>query len=130
VCSSDLRTEFGEDALAEAASAPQEVRHEDLGPRRDLRGLFTVTIDGEDARDFDDAISLARTTDGFELWTHIADVSHYVGLESALFAEAAERATSVYLVDRVLPMLPHELSNGICSHPLVGAPAPATRRRR
>jgi ribonuclease R len=110
-----LCTEFGRDALAEAAAVPQTVGAGEIAGRRDLRDVLTVTIDGVDARDFDDAISLTRTTAGFELWTHIADVSHYVPLESALEAEASRRGTSVYLVDRVLPMLPPTLSNGICS---------------
>ena len=110
-----LAVDFPSHALEEAAAAPQAVRDADLAGRRDLRDVFTVTIDGADARDFDDAISVRHTPTGFELWTHIADVAHYVPLDSALFDEASDRATSVYLVDRVLPMLPHELSNGICS---------------
>ena len=111
-----LRTEFPADALAEAAAERLDVDAAlGAGDRADLRGTFTVTIDPVDARDFDDAISIEHVDGRIRLGIHIADVSHYVAWDSALDAEARRRATSVYLVDRVLPMLPEELSNEICS---------------
>jgi len=113
-------TTFSETALnqAEAAVALTQVG---LDKRRDLRQMFTVTIDGLDAKDFDDAISVSIDERGyFNLAVHIADVSHFIPLNSVLDKEAKERATSVYLPDRVLPMLPPRLSNDICSlKPLV-----------
>ncbi len=113
-----LRTEFPETVAEEAEKLRIDVaealsREPD---RRDIRGRYTFTIDPIDARDFDDAISIEHTEDGrVLLGVHIADVSHYVPWDSAIDNEARLRATSVYLVDRVLPMLPEELSNGICS---------------
>ena len=112
----DLPEEFPEVVRREAAAVPQAVSAEEAASRLDLRGLPMVTIDGEDARDLDDAVSLEATGDGgYRLGVHIADVSHYVRPDSPLDQEARRRATSIYLVDRVLPMLPPELSNGICS---------------
>jgi ribonuclease R len=87
----------------------------DVGERRDLRHLPTVTIDGADAKDFDDAISVERTEDGYRVWVHIADVTHYVEPGSALDKQAAYRANSVYLPGTVAPMLPRRLSNDVCS---------------
>lgn len=110
----DLRTVFPRDVEAAAHSIP-ETMGEIVAPRIDLRDLLTITIDPVDARDFDDAISLEKHESGWRLWVHIADVSNYVEWGSAIDKEAVERATSVYLVDRVLPMLPERLSNGICS---------------
>ncbi|MBS3908757.1 MAG: ribonuclease R [Actinobacteria bacterium] len=112
----NLSTEFTLATMAEVESVPESVIVADTLGRKDYRDLFTVTIDGLDAKDFDDAVSIRRDNRGhFHLGVHIADVSHYVGIGSALDQEAYERATSVYLADRVLPMLPHKLSNNICS---------------
>ena len=110
-----LPEQFPEEVLREAGQAP-DVSEGDLAGRLDLRDLPTVTIDGEDAKDLDDAVTLEMNSGGnYILGVHIADVSHYVREGSALDAEAFRRGTSVYLVDRVIPMLPHSLSNGICS---------------
>ena len=111
----NLRTEFPRDVEDAAHAIPEAVPARMDAGRRDLRDLFTITIDPVDARDFDDAISLVREEGGFRLWVHIADVSHYVPWGDVIDEEARQRATSVYLVDRVLPMLPERLSNGVCS---------------
>ena len=110
-----LEEEFPEDVLNEANALPQEVAEGELAGREDLRGLNTFTIDGADAKDFDDAVSIERTAGGWRLGVHIADVSHYVRPGTALDGEALRRATSVYLPGQVLPMLPEALSNGLCS---------------
>ncbi|MGE5701293.1 MAG: ribonuclease R [Clostridia bacterium] len=107
---------FPNDVLEEAEAAPSEINEEELKGRRDLRDRMMVTIDGADAKDLDDAVSLEKLPNGnYLLGVHIADVSYYVKENSALDHEAFRRGTSVYLVDRVIPMLPHRLSNGICS---------------
>ena len=112
----ELPVEFGEKVLNQAGRTPDTVSEADRAGRMDLRDLQMVTIDGEDAKDLDDAVSLYRDEAGlFHLGVHIADVTNYVQENSALDWEALERGTSVYLVDRVIPMLPHKLSNGICS---------------
>ncbi len=111
-----LRTTFPPEVLKESGKIPESVPAEAIRSRRDLRDLTTVTIDGERARDFDDAVSIQRLPHGrFRLWVHIADVAHYVPWESALDLEARERGTSVYFPDQVSPMFPERLSNGICS---------------
>ncbi|MCE5203629.1 MAG: ribonuclease R [Actinomycetia bacterium] len=110
-----LRESFGEEVESEADALVQDVEAELRRGRADLRDLFTITIDPADAKDFDDAISVERRDGGYRLWVHIADVSHYVAWDGAIDQEARIRATSVYLVDRVLPMLPERLSNEICS---------------
>lgn len=111
----DINTSFPEEVEEEVKSLPMEVREEDLKGRRDLRDEVIFTIDGDDTKDIDDAISIKKEGDTYTLGVHIADVSYYVKEGSPLDKEAMDRGTSVYLVDRVIPMLPHELSNGICS---------------
>lgn len=112
----DIPYEFPEKVMNQAARVPEEILEADCNGREDLRGISMVTIDGEDAKDLDDAVHVRRLEDGtYELGVHIADVSNYVQENSALDWEAKERGTSVYLTDRVIPMLPHRLSNGICS---------------
>lgn len=106
---------FGEKVLNQAERIPDTVSEADRAGRTDLRDVQMVTIDGEDAKDLDDAVSLSKEGEWYHLGVHIADVSNYVQENSALDWEALERGTSVYLVDRVIPMLPHRLSNGICS---------------
>ncbi|MBI3803758.1 MAG: ribonuclease R [Nitrospirae bacterium] len=111
----NLPRTFPDDTLQEADKVKESVTAQMRRGREDLRELPTVTIDGERARDFDDAISIEKTRSGYRLWVHIADVSHYVPEGSALDREAYERGTSVYFPDAVLPMFPEKLSNGICS---------------
>lgn len=110
-----LREEFPAGLEREAERAAKRSISGEIQKRRDLRGLSVVTIDGEDTRDIDDAVSLERTDGGWRLGVHIADVSHYVPYRSPLDEEALARGTSVYFPDRVLPMLPRALSNGACS---------------
>jgi ribonuclease R len=115
----DLPHDFSKAAMTLARAIPDEVREEDIRGRRDLRSLEFVTIDGETAKDFDDAVFCKREQAGgkadFRLWVAIADVSHYVRHGDALDLDARERGTSVYFPRRVIPMLPEKLSNGICS---------------
>ncbi len=112
----NLRRDFTRDVIREAEAIREEIPAEEVASRLDLRDELICTIDPEDARDFDDAVSLKRISeDQFELGVHIADVSHYVREGSALDTEAYRRGTSVYLTNGVIPMLPHNLSNGICS---------------
>jgi len=112
----ELAVEFPEEVYAEIEGLETEVKEEDKIGREDIRDWLTITIDGEDAKDLDDAVTMKKLGNGnYELGVHIADVSHYVREYTELDKEAYARATSVYLVDRVIPMLPHKLSNGICS---------------
>lgn len=111
----DLPTEFPEKVLNQAVRVGKDVTEADMEGRMDLRDWQMVTIDGEDAKDLDDAVSLTMEEKNYRLGVHIADVTNYVQERSALDREALKRGTSVYLADRVIPMLPHKLSNGICS---------------
>lgn len=114
--SHNLPEEFPAEVEIQASKIPDEVRQEQISNRRDLRNKIIITIDGEDAKDLDDAVSLEVLENGnYSLGVHIADVSQYVFESSPLDSEALKRGTSVYLVDRVIPMLPKKLSNGICS---------------
>ena len=112
----DIPSEFPEKVINQANRCPDQISEADMYGREDLRDVVMVTIDGEDAKDLDDAVSLSVDSEGnYHLGVHIADVTNYVQESSALDREALKRGTSVYLVDRVIPMLPHRLSNGICS---------------
>ena len=115
VKSYDLPIEFPEKVLNQAERVAKPVTGADMAGRKDVRDWQTVTIDGEDAKDLDDAITLTKEGDNYILGVHIADVTNYVQENSALDREALKRGTSVYLADRVIPMLPHVLSNGMCS---------------
>ena len=112
----DIPPEFPAEVVEAATQVPEEITEQDLIGRRDLRNETIVTIDGADAKDLDDAVTVTKNADGtYKLGVHIADVSYYVTQDSVLDKEAYDRATSVYLTDRVIPMIPHRLSNGICS---------------
>src|SRR5690606_4878300 len=111
-----IEVEFPQPVLDEANNVPDEIDPRDIEGRRDLREEAIVTIDGADAKDLDDAVQVVKQEDGtYKLGVHIADVSHYIREGSEMDREAYDRATSVYLTDRVIPMIPHRLSNGICS---------------
>ncbi|QIK69342.1 ribonuclease R [Erysipelothrix sp. HDW6C] len=115
-----IDVEFPEEVLEEVKSVPSEVSEKETEGRMDHRDQYVITIDGEDAKDLDDAIYMESLANGFRLYVHIADVAHYVKQDSAIGKSAFERSSSVYMVDRVVPMLPKELSNGVCSlHPNV-----------
>jgi len=112
----NFSTTFPPSALNELQSLKNEISDEEIGKRTDFRNITTFTIDPEDARDFDDAISIKKLqNDNYQIGVHIADVSHFVRKGTAVYDEALKRATSVYLVGNVLPMLPHKLSNNLCS---------------
>ncbi|MEW9675936.1 ribonuclease R [Lentibacillus sp. L22] len=111
-----IKIEFPEEVLSQAAEAPESIREDEKALRRDLRDEMIVTIDGADAKDLDDAVSVKQLDNGnYQLGVYIADVSYYVKEGTPMDKEAYERGNSVYLVDRVIPMIPHRLSNGICS---------------
>jgi ribonuclease R len=111
----DLPYEFEQDILAESEAIPAEISQSDIDERRDMRNVLTFTIDPADAKDFDDALSVEWVDGQLQVGVHIADVSHYLRPDTDLDKEAYRRGTSVYLVDRVVPMLPERLSNGLCS---------------
>lgn len=111
----DIESEFNEKVLEETELIPDHVDEKEIPNRVDLRDKLIITIDGDDTKDIDDAISIEKTSTGYKLGVHIADVAHYVKADTAIGETAYNRGTSVYLVDRVVPMLPKKLSNGICS---------------
>lgn len=111
----DLPVEFPDKVMNQAERIENQITEEEKKGRLDLRSWQTVTIDGEDAKDLDDAVTVTKSGNRYQLGVHIADVTHYVRENSPLDKEALKRGTSVYLVDRVIPMIPHKLSNGICS---------------
>jgi len=111
----ELPVEFPQEVINESALVPEIITEKEISKRRDMRSIITITIDPVDAKDFDDALSININDNKIEVGVHIADVSHYVKPETKLDKEAYKRATSVYLVDRCVPMLPERLSNGICS---------------
>ncbi len=111
----DIPLEFPQEVLNAAQAVPQAVTEAELQGRTDLRGVVTITVDGDDSKDFDDAVSITALEQGWQLKVSIADVSHYVTEGSVLDQEALRRGMSTYVTDRVVPMLPHVLSNGICS---------------
>ncbi len=110
-----IETEFPDKVIKQASTVAKPVSEADMAGRKDLRDLCVITIDGEDTKDIDDGVSLEMDGDNYVLGVHIADVTNYVQESSALDVEALKRGTSVYLADRVIPMLPHTLSNGMCS---------------
>ncbi|WP_087972627.1 ribonuclease R [Oceanobacillus rekensis] len=111
-----ITIDFPDEVLEQASNVPETIKEEELVGRRDLRDEIIVTIDGADAKDLDDAVSVKKLDNGnYKLGVYIADVTYYVEEETSIDTEAFERGTSVYLVDRVIPMIPHRLSNGICS---------------
>jgi len=112
------RKSFSDSVMSETKALKSYISESDLKYRKDCRDLFTFTIDGAESKDLDDAISLEKTDSGYILYVHIADVSHYVAENTPLDREARKRGTSIYLADQVIPMLPKEISNGLCSlHP-------------
>ena len=115
VKSLNIPMEFPDEVMKQVERIPNEVDSKDMAGRMDIRDWQTVTIDGEDAKDLDDAITVQKEGNRYVLGVHIADVANYVQEHTPLDKEALKRGTSVYLVDRVIPMLPHKLSNGICS---------------
>lgn len=111
----DIKQEFDKKVLKKSNNLNENITKKEINKRKDFRDLLTVTIDGADAKDFDDAISIKKKKSGYTLWVHIADVSHYVKKDGTIDKEAIERATSIYLPNKVIPMLPKNLSNNICS---------------